>query len=103
MHILWVPEKENEKDDREAIQVVSHKSNGWEFSRAEERRKSSDWKFTQRVNKNKSPSRNVVMRVRTQRIKVNLKCARKKYRLLKKKKHPRLSDLSAATLNATKQ
>ena len=25
------------------------------------------------------------MRVRTQRIKVNLKCARKKYRLLKKK------------------
>ena len=42
------------------------------------------------------------MRVRTQRIKVNLKCARKKYRLLKKK-HPRLSDLAAATLNATKQ
>lgn len=85
MHILGGLEKENEKNDREAIKVVSHKSNGWEFSRAEKRHKSSYWKFTQRLNKNKSPFRNVVMRVRTQRIKVNLQCARKKYRSLKKK------------------
>ena len=37
MHILGGLEKENEKNDREAIKVVSHKSNGWEFSRAEKK------------------------------------------------------------------